>query len=197
MHAFVGVDVAKEVHWACAIDGNARPLFSLAVPNGPEAIAALIARIEALEAERVTVALDMLGERWTMVLGDEVVIGRTEGSIKVSSNAVSRQHLRIARDGTDVVVRDLESRNGTWVNATRVREEGLLAPIGAVIRLAQTLLVVRADVSPYLEPRNSGDSGLVGGAALDEARELIATLAASERPLSMSSPGRLRVRWNT
>lgn len=61
MHAFVGVDVAKEVHWACAIDGNARPLFSLAVPNGPEAIGALIARIEALEAERVTVALDMLG----------------------------------------------------------------------------------------------------------------------------------------
>jgi tetratricopeptide (TPR) repeat protein len=59
------------------------------------------------------VCLEMLGERWTMVLGDEVVIGRSEGAIKVSSNAVSRQHLRISRDGDDVVVRDLESRNGT------------------------------------------------------------------------------------
>ena len=67
MHAFVGIDVAKEVHWACAVDQNARPLFSLAVPNGPEAIAALIARIEALEAERVTVALDMLGGAATLI----------------------------------------------------------------------------------------------------------------------------------
>jgi transposase len=67
MHAFVGIDVAKEVHWACAVDGNARPLFSLAVPNGPAAIAALIARIEGLGAERVTVALDMLGGAATLI----------------------------------------------------------------------------------------------------------------------------------
>lgn len=73
-------------------------------------------RANALRARRVVapiVSLDMLGERWTMVLGDEVVIGRTEGSIKVSSNAVSRQHLRILREGSELVVRDLESRNGT------------------------------------------------------------------------------------
>lgn len=73
-------------------------------------------RANGLRARRVVapiVSLDMLGERWTMVLGDEVVIGRSEGAIKVSSNAVSRQHLRITREGDDVVVRDLESRNGT------------------------------------------------------------------------------------
>ena len=73
-------------------------------------------RANALRSRRVTapiVALDMLGERWTMVLGDEVVIGRSEGAIKVSSNAVSRQHLRITREGEDVLVRDLQSRNGT------------------------------------------------------------------------------------
>lgn len=64
----------------------------------------LVAPIVALEAE---------GERWLLVLGDEVVLGRSEGSIKVPSNAVSRQHLRITRENGDVVVRDLESRNGT------------------------------------------------------------------------------------
>jgi transposase len=61
MAVFIGVDVAKEVHWASAIDGDANPLFSLAVPNEPEAIAALIARTETLGAGRVLVALDMLG----------------------------------------------------------------------------------------------------------------------------------------
>ncbi len=73
-------------------------------------------RANALRSRRVVapiVCLDMLGERWTMVLGNEVVIGRSEGAIKVSSNAVSRQHLRIVREGDNVVVRDLESRNGT------------------------------------------------------------------------------------
>ncbi|HSO31081.1 MAG TPA: FHA domain-containing protein, partial [Labilithrix sp.] len=73
-------------------------------------------RANALRSRRVEapiVTLEMLGERWTMVLGSEVVIGRSEGAIKVSSNAVSRQHLRIVREGDDVVVRDLDSRNGT------------------------------------------------------------------------------------
>lgn len=59
------------------------------------------------------VPLEAAGERWLVVLGDEVVLGRSEGSIKVPSNAVSRQHLRIARENGEVVVRDLESRNGT------------------------------------------------------------------------------------
>ena len=78
--------------------------------------ASLRERANGLRARKVTapiVTLDMLGERWTMVLGDEVVIGRSEGAIKVSSNAVSRQHLRITREGDAIVVRDLESRNGT------------------------------------------------------------------------------------
>jgi hypothetical protein len=51
--------------------------------------------------------------RYVLVTGDEVVIGRTDGAIKVPSNAVSRKHLRIARDGSAIIVRDLESRNGT------------------------------------------------------------------------------------
>jgi hypothetical protein len=52
-------------------------------------------------------------ERFILVTGEEVVVGRTEGAIKVPSNAVSRQHLRLSREGADIVVRDLESRNGT------------------------------------------------------------------------------------
>lgn len=80
-------------------------------------------RANALRSRRVEapiVCLEMLGERWTMVLGSEIVIGRSEGAIKVSSNAVSRQHLRIVREGDDVVVRDLESRNGTQLRGVNL-----------------------------------------------------------------------------
>jgi tetratricopeptide (TPR) repeat protein len=85
--------------------------------------ASLRERANGLRARMVAapiVCLDMLGERWTIVLGDEVVIGRSEGAIKVSSNAVSRQHLRISREGDDIVVRDLESRNGTQLRGVNL-----------------------------------------------------------------------------
>jgi hypothetical protein len=65
------------------------------------------------------VTIEAAGERWNFVLGDEVTIGR-EASIKVSSNAVSRQHLRIARDGEHVTVRDLSTRNGTQLRGVNL-----------------------------------------------------------------------------
>jgi len=61
MDVFIGIDVAKEVHWACAMDRNARVLFSQAVDNDPAAIGALIDRIEGLEAQSTRTAVDMLG----------------------------------------------------------------------------------------------------------------------------------------
>jgi transposase len=61
MDVFIGIDVAKEVHWACAMDRNARVLFSQAVDNEPAAIGALIDRIEGLEARSTKTAIDMLG----------------------------------------------------------------------------------------------------------------------------------------
>jgi transposase len=42
MKIFVGLDVAKEVHRACAADGNASPVLSHSVANEPDQIAALI-----------------------------------------------------------------------------------------------------------------------------------------------------------
>ncbi len=87
-----------------------------ALSQGSEDDGPLRERAHGLRARRVEapiVQLDMRGERWTMVLGSDVVIGRDQGAIKVLSNAVSRQHVRIARDGGDITVRDLGSRNGT------------------------------------------------------------------------------------
>lgn len=64
MRLFIGVDIAKEVHWACAIDQDARLVFNRAMANDPAAIDAFIAEIAAARPNReteVVVALDMLG----------------------------------------------------------------------------------------------------------------------------------------
>ena len=108
--------------------------------------APLRGRAASLRSRRVEapiVCLEMLGARWTMVLGSEVVIGRSEGAIKVSSNAVSRQHLRIAREGDDVVVRDLESRNGTQLRGVNLAgtlpvRDGLDLKLGREVTLRIT-----------------------------------------------------------
>lgn len=67
MELFIGVDAAKDTHWVCAIDRDARPVFSQPVANDPEGIAALIAELQAFEAPAVTVALDLLGGPATLI----------------------------------------------------------------------------------------------------------------------------------
>jgi transposase len=61
MEFFVGIDVAREVHWACAMDRGARVLFSHAVDNDPASVGDLIVEIEALGAGATRTAVDMLG----------------------------------------------------------------------------------------------------------------------------------------
>ncbi len=85
--------------------------------------ASLRERANGLRARRVSapiVVLEARGERWPYVLGDRVVVGRTEGAIKVSSNAVSREHLEIFRKDGEIMVRDLQSRNGTQMRGVNL-----------------------------------------------------------------------------
>ncbi len=55
------------------------------------------------------------------------IIGRSpEAAVKVPSSLVSRQHCEIALSGKELVVRDLGSANGTYVNDERIAEPTLL-----------------------------------------------------------------------
>ena len=49
----------------------------------------------------------------TVVLANDVTIGRTEGEIRVPSSALSRRHALLARADGHILVSDLGSRNGT------------------------------------------------------------------------------------
>ncbi|MEX2173044.1 MAG: FHA domain-containing protein [Pirellulaceae bacterium] len=63
------------------------------------------------------------------------IIGRgDECHLRPQSDAVSRQHCAIVTSDTEVVVRDLSSRNGTYVNGERVGEEAVLLS-GDVLRI--------------------------------------------------------------
>ena len=50
-----------------------------------------------------------------------VVVGRhPECDAQLDSHRVSRRHCILSSEGADVVVRDLGSKNGTWINGQRV-----------------------------------------------------------------------------
>jgi transposase len=56
-----GVDVAKDVHWICAIDQDARVLIDRAFENTQEAVDGLIADLHRLPSGEVTIGLDVMG----------------------------------------------------------------------------------------------------------------------------------------
>ncbi len=105
-----------------------------------------------------------LGEEYTFVAGDEFVIGRGQYSnIVVDDKQASRKHAMIVSDGGELLLSDLDSRNGTYVNGERVAKRTLLNQ--DVIEIADLRLRavyvkrgLRAAVPRAPRPRGSRDA---------------------------------------
>ena len=77
--------------------------------------------------------VEIRGKKCRIVLGEEIVVGRSEGQIQIPSHAVSRRHLAVFRRDGAVFVRDLGSRNGTTLRGMRIANE---LPVGGGIELS-------------------------------------------------------------
>src|SRR5438128_276066 len=77
----------------------------------------------------------------SIVIRKPVVIGRA-ADVTIDDHEISRRHARIRIEGHALVVEDLGSSNGTWVNGARV-ERVVLRP-GDVLTLGRTILEVVA-----------------------------------------------------
>jgi hypothetical protein len=120
------------------------------------------------------------GKATPIVLGDEIVVGRTEGTLQVPSHAVSRRHVRIAREGGAVVVRDLGSRNGTQLRGMDIAgaipvpasgDEGLDLTLGKEVRvrvspstLLEGAVAVEIGGATYVAPLGPARIAVSGGA---------------------------------
>ena len=60
-------------------------------------------------------------------IGDApVIVGRNgRAHVRVDDDGLSRRHFAILRDGEEYIIKDLNSRNGTWVDGRRVLAEKL------------------------------------------------------------------------
>jgi predicted component of type VI protein secretion system len=86
------------------------------------------------------------GADLVQMASDRITVGRAAGNDIVLSDdgQVSRVHAILERIAGSWSVRDVSSRNGTFVNGTRVSSEARLGP-GDEIRIGRTRIVLRAE----------------------------------------------------
>ena len=114
-----------------------------------------------------------------------VVLGRGEdcGTVLLGAE-VSRYHAEIVRNGPIAILRDLGSRNGSYVNGARLAPEAPLGP-GDVVRLGEWI-----GVTVPIGPEGSGGSahgtvapGVFGGPALRAVLQPALDVATSDLPI--------------
>jgi transcriptional regulator with GAF, ATPase, and Fis domain len=98
------------------------------------------------------------------LVDDRLVIGRAPGraGVLLPDERLSRSHAEIQRTPSGWIIRDLASRNGTFVDGTRVEGEVVLAA-PKVIRVADTVLLPVDDVDAF-EQTVCDDTAVVGPA---------------------------------
>jgi transposase len=92
MTIFTGIDIAKEVHWACAIDAQGRVLLDRKLLNTPADLDRLVDELRALQ-EDVRIGIDVLGG--IAALAQAVLLEARFDLVHVPGLAVNR-----ARQGT-------------------------------------------------------------------------------------------------
>jgi hypothetical protein len=134
-----------EAHQELAVlvaSGRRREAAAVARASNDDAVKERGLGIEARRVSGDVVRLEIAGHETTLVLGDEVVVGRS-ATLSIASAAVSRAHVTLARRGDDVVVRDLGSRNGTLLRGLALVGEAVVGE-GIEVKLGKEVpLVVR------------------------------------------------------
>jgi transcriptional regulator of acetoin/glycerol metabolism len=140
---------------------------------------------DGLDGNSQLVIVGLNGEPTLVELGAErLLLGRgVDCDVRLTSGEVSRHHAEIVRVGPLSVVRDLDSRNGTFLKRVRVKE-GPLVP-QTTLRIGDWIGVViatppgRARPSAFLQH----GPGLWGGETLDRALAPARDAARSDVPI--------------
>ncbi len=86
--------------------------------------------------------------------GNLLTIGRADSDIVLRQPLVSRRHAELTWEGTRHVIRDLGSRNGTWVNGARIAGQRPLAA-GDVVQIGTFRLTYDGDSLDSFDQRGA------------------------------------------
>ena len=105
-----------------------------------------------------------------------IVLGRSrEADVQVDDSALSGRHAELSYDGRAWRVRDLGSRNGTFLDERRIDEVGFSEP--QVVVFGYTIALAVPDVHALGDGPQQLDGGWIAGAAMRRALDVVATAA--------------------
>jgi DNA-binding NtrC family response regulator len=141
---------------------------------------------------RVIAASPLGGEVAAPVGVEPLVMGTSsECDLVVRDPAVSRRHCDITLTDRGIVLRDLGSKNGTFVGDLRIVEA--ILPAGAVVRIGTTRLTISVASPPAVVPlsRSSSFGAALGGSPMMRAlfAKLERAAASHETVLLLGEPG--------
>ena len=98
---------------------------------------------------------------------EKTTIGRVEdNTFQIAEPSVSSHHCEILLRGADVVVKDLNSTNGTFINGEKISESPLKP--GQILRLGQVEIRLETDAVPAAPKKLSQTMVMQRGVSLTE-----------------------------
>jgi pSer/pThr/pTyr-binding forkhead associated (FHA) protein len=112
-------------------------------------------------AKLVVLSAEINGRAFELKV-EKTTIGRVDdNTFQIPHASVSSHHCEVTLQGEDVMVRDLNSKNGTFINNRQVTTEEVLK-IGQILRLGQVELRLEAGSVPRSGTRMTEHSSITG-----------------------------------
>src|SRR5579863_4924137 len=116
---------------------------------------------------------------------EKTTIGRVEdNNFALPVGSVSSHHCEILLRGTEVVVKDLNSTNGTFVNGQQVTKEAVLKP-GQTLRLGQVEIRLDDPNAPAAPAAAAAAPGAAAPAAVAPIKKPLASTMVISKGVSM------------
>ena len=131
-------------------------------------------------AKLVVLSAGMTGRTHELTVDNPTTIGRVEdNTFQIAEASVSSHHCEVLVRGSDIVIKDLNSTNGTFINGEKVSGEAVLKP-GQTLRLGQveTRLETEGMAAPAPAPASAS-----APAAASSAPAPASAPAPSKKPL--------------
>lgn len=104
-----------------------------------------------------------------------VVVGRGDGvDVRIRSTEISREHCRLTSDGDDLLVDDLGSSNGTFINGRPIQGQSRLTAGDRISfgPVTLRLMGIRKKSAPKSKSSDLNDSRMVDTSALAKAKKV-------------------------
>jgi pSer/pThr/pTyr-binding forkhead associated (FHA) protein len=127
----------------------------------------------------VVISEELAGKTYDLAL-DTTTVGRSaDNAIRIDDSTVSSHHATIQLNGRDVILRDLNSTNGTRLNGQKVTESKLAH--GDIVRFGRIELRFEGEIKKTTSPLPKPSSGI-------SAEEIASVPAKREGSFSSASP---------